>query len=134
MLAAYVVLRKNATRVSSILGASPPSPPLPPPPSLLPVPTPTQLTTPLPPLQAGKPYIVSNESRRVSNTASPLSEGFTIISQTVFANWEDANYYDKECPAHLELKKVTGPVRTGVQTIIYESDVGVEGVSAGAKL
>ena len=32
----------------------------------------------------------------------------------------------------MELKKTTGPKREGVQTLIYESDVGVEGV--GAKL
>lgn len=32
----------------------------------------------------------------------------------------------------MELKKTTGPAKTAVQTIIYESDVGVEG--AGAKL
>jgi hypothetical protein len=79
--------------------------------------------------QNGKPYILSNESCRVANTNSPLSDGFTVISQTVFANWGDANYYDKECPAHLELKKVTGPVRTAVQTIIYESEVGIEGAA-----
>jgi hypothetical protein len=73
-----------------------------------------------------QPYIVSNESRRVSNTDSPISAGYTIISQSVFANWEDANFYDKECPAHKELKKVTGKYRTGdVLTLIYESEVGV---------
>jgi hypothetical protein len=79
--------------------------------------------------QDGKPYILSNESRRIANTSSPLSDGYTVISQTIFASWEDANYYDQECPAHMELKKTTGPKRTGVQTLIYESEVGVEGAA-----
>ncbi|ETN41884.1 uncharacterized protein HMPREF1541_03823 [Cyphellophora europaea CBS 101466] len=138
VLAAYVVLRKNAKKVSypipvlntrhqlAMHSSSSPALPLPRPP---PPPPPQQVPwlTPSPATQDGRPYIVSNESRRVSNTDSPISDGFTVVSQTIFANWEDANFYDKKCPAHLELKKVTGPVRTGVQTIIYESEVGVEG-------
>lgn len=76
--------------------------------------------------QDGKPYIVSNVARRVVNTSSPLSEGFTISSQSIFKNKEDHDFYDKEvcyppydncgivladgpdsdmqCPAHKELK------------------------------
>ena len=52
----------------------------------------------------GKPYIVSNVARRITNTDSPLSEGFTISSQSIFKNREDHEFYDKECPAHKELK------------------------------
>ena len=54
--------------------------------------------------QDGKPYIVSNVSRKVLNTSSPLSEGYTISSQSIFKNHEDHEFYDKECPAHKELK------------------------------
>ena len=54
--------------------------------------------------QDGKPYIVSNVARRITNTDSPLSEGFTISSQSIFKNKEDHEFYDKGCPAHKELK------------------------------
>jgi hypothetical protein len=54
--------------------------------------------------QDGKLYIVSNVSRRVLNTSNPLSEGYTISSQSIFKNHEDHDFYDKECPAHKELK------------------------------
>ncbi|KAK3711317.1 hypothetical protein LTR37_009697 [Vermiconidia calcicola] len=52
----------------------------------------------------GKPYIVSNVSRRVINTSSPLSEGYTVASQSIFKNREDHEFYDKDCSAHKELK------------------------------
>lgn len=52
----------------------------------------------------GKPYIVSNVARRITNTSSPLSEGYTISSQSIFKNVADHAFYDKECPAHMELK------------------------------
>lgn len=67
----------------------------------------------------------------MANAASPIADGFTVISQTLFANWEDANYYDTECPAHKQLKKTTGPARTAVQTVVYESELGVEGQLGG---
>ncbi|KAF2479468.1 hypothetical protein BDY17DRAFT_327434 [Neohortaea acidophila] len=70
----------------------------------------------------GKPYIVSNVARRITNTSSPLSEGFTISSQSVFRSKEDHDFYDKECPAHAELKKVTGSVRTGIMTVVTEGE------------
>ncbi|PPJ60345.1 hypothetical protein CBER1_10882 [Cercospora berteroae] len=71
-------------------------------------------------LKDGKPYIVSNVSRRVLNTSSPLSEGYTIASQSIFKNHEDHEYYDSKCVAHKELKKTTSKVRTGVMTIVSE--------------
>jgi hypothetical protein len=79
--------------------------------------------------QDNKPYILHNEARRIANTSSPLSDGFTIISQSVFGNWADHDFYDKECPAHKTLKQTTGPLRTGIQTVVYESEVGVEGMA-----
>jgi hypothetical protein len=54
--------------------------------------------------QDGKPYIVSNVARKVTNTDSPLSEGYTIHSQSIFKNREDHDFYDKDCAAHMELK------------------------------
>ncbi|KXT02606.1 hypothetical protein AC578_10700 [Pseudocercospora eumusae] len=64
----------------------------------------------------GEPYIVSNVSRRVLNTGSPLSEGFTIVSQSIFKNHDDHDFYDKECEAHKELKaRSTEPQNALVQ-------------------
>ena len=34
----------------------------------------------------------------------------------------DHEFYDKECEAHKELKKVTGAVRTGVATLVTEGE------------
>ncbi|EME50309.1 hypothetical protein DOTSEDRAFT_41413 [Dothistroma septosporum NZE10] len=68
----------------------------------------------------GQPYIVSNVARRILNTSSALSEGYTIMSQSVFKDHKDHDFYDKECSAHKELKKTTSKVRTGVMTIVSE--------------
>ncbi|KAH9815669.1 Protein of unknown function (DUF3659) [Teratosphaeria destructans] len=54
--------------------------------------------------QDDKPYIISNVSRRITNTSSPLSEGYTISSQSVFKSREDHEFYDQHCPAHKVLK------------------------------
>lgn len=54
--------------------------------------------------QDGEKYIISNVARRVLNTGSPLSEGFTIASQSVFKDMADHQFYDETCPAHKELK------------------------------
>nr|POE54576.1 hypothetical protein CFP56_41514 [Quercus suber] len=68
----------------------------------------------------GRPYIVSNVARRILNTSSPLSEGYTVASQSIFKNAADHEFYDRACPAHKELKKTTSRVRTGVMTIVTE--------------
>jgi hypothetical protein len=56
------------------------------------------------PSQNGEPYIVSNAARKVLNTSSPLSEGYTIMSQSIFKNHSDHDFYDRECTAHKKLK------------------------------
>ncbi|CAK4033494.1 Hypothetical predicted protein [Lecanosticta acicola] len=70
--------------------------------------------------EAARPYIISNVSRKILNTGSPLSEGYTIASQSIFKDHDDHRFYDQECPAHQELKKTTSRVRTGVMTIVTE--------------
>jgi hypothetical protein len=74
-------------------------------------------------LQDGKPYILYNEAKRVLNTDSPVHEGYTICSLTYFASKEDHDYYDKECPAHQELRQVTAARRTGVCVTVSETDL-----------
>lgn len=54
--------------------------------------------------QNGEPYVVSNAAREVLNTSSPLSEGYTIMSQSIFKNHSDHDFYDRECTAHKKLK------------------------------
>lgn len=54
--------------------------------------------------QDGKPYIVSNAARKVLNTSSPLSEGYTIMSQSIFKDHSDHDFYDRDCTAHKKLK------------------------------
>ncbi|KAK6437581.1 hypothetical protein LTR95_006222 [Oleoguttula sp. CCFEE 5521] len=71
----------------------------------------------------GRPYVVSNVVRPVLNTSSPLSHGFTVMSQSVFGNHADHDFYDKDCPAHKKLKETTGKVRVGdVMTIVTEGE------------
>nr|POE87863.1 hypothetical protein CFP56_11092 [Quercus suber] len=55
-------------------------------------------------MKDGRPYIVSNVARRILNTSSSLSEGFTLASQSIFKNKADHDFYDQICPAHKELK------------------------------
>lgn len=88
--------------------------------------------------QNGEPYVVSNAARKVLNTSSPLSEGYTVMSQSIFKNHSDHDFYDRECTAHkklkargshrgafsynsnLQLQETTSKVRTGVMTIVTE--------------
>jgi hypothetical protein len=65
-------------------------------------------------LQNGEPYIVSNAARKVLNTSSPLSEGYTIMSQSIFKNHSDHDFYDRECTAHKKLKACTSQHRTSL--------------------
>ena len=73
-------------------------------------------------IQNNEPYIISNAARKVLNPSSPLSEGYTIMSQSIFKNHSDHDFYDKECPAHKTLKQTTSRVRTGVMTIVTEGE------------
>lgn len=41
--------------------------------------------------------------------------------KSTFASKADMDYYDKECEAHRELKKVAAAVRTDIVTVWFES-------------
>lgn len=120
VLQQYEILRKNAVKVLRVLCNTivhPPNDRSVQESSLRPWLTRTE--------QNGKPYIVSNVARRITNTSSPLSEGYTIMSQTLFSSQEDHEFYDKECPAHKQLKEVTGKARSGpssVMTLVTEGE------------
>jgi hypothetical protein len=44
------------------------------------------------------------------------------MSQSIFKDHSDHDFYDKECPAHKTLKQTTSKVRTGVMTIVTEGE------------
>ena len=102
VLKAYEVLRKNAVRVRTPFGNNRCRASI-----AFPLLQNTQLMVRL--NQNGKPYVVSNVSRKILNTDSPLSEGYTILSQSIFKNHDDHTFYDQECPAHKELKVGDSP-------------------------
>ncbi|ETI20707.1 hypothetical protein G647_07049 [Cladophialophora carrionii CBS 160.54] len=72
----------------------------------------------------GKPYIISNEATRVTNSSDERAQGYTMLAVTVFKSREDFDYYDKECAAHKKLREFITPRRTGFATIQYESELG----------
>jgi hypothetical protein len=41
--------------------------------------------------------------------------------KSTFASKADMEYYDNECEAHNELKKVTAAIRTDIVTVWFES-------------
>ncbi|KFA62698.1 hypothetical protein S40285_05539 [Stachybotrys chlorohalonatus IBT 40285] len=76
----------------------------------------------------GKPYILSlivgptEEDQR--------NQGYTLVCKTEFASLEDLKYYDDECKAHLEIKKVVrGLSVDGILTVFFKPQV----VSGGSQ-
>jgi Stress responsive A/B Barrel Domain len=78
--------------------------------------------------QDGAPYILSCDAARVYNTSEERSQGYTVAVQSTFASKVDVEFYDKECAAHKELKKLTTAVHQGLCTLLMEDG------SAGVKL
>lgn len=52
----------------------------------------------------GKPYILSLCAGVATSDAR--SQGYTVVAKSEFASEADMKYYDDECAAHGELKKV----------------------------
>ncbi|KAK4116922.1 hypothetical protein N656DRAFT_30 [Canariomyces notabilis] len=52
----------------------------------------------------GKPYILDIHAGLTKDETR--AKGYTVVAQTLFANRDDMEYYDNECPAHANLKKV----------------------------
>ncbi|PKY02646.1 hypothetical protein P168DRAFT_283407 [Aspergillus campestris IBT 28561] len=67
----------------------------------------------------GKPYITS----AAVGVSFPdvRNKGYNISVKTTFASMEDMKFYDEECEAHKDLKKIAGPVKEDVLTTFYES-------------
>ena len=51
----------------------------------------------------------------------PLTKEYTYVNKTEFASMEDMRYYESECPAHAEVKKVLGEITIdGMLTVFYK--------------
>lgn len=58
------------------------------------------------------------------NTSEERAQGYTVAVQSTFASKTDVEFYDKECAAHKELKKLTTRVHQGLCTLLIESKAG----------
>ena len=57
----------------------------------------------------------------VSSSKEDRAQGWTLAVKSTFASKADMDYYDSECEAHKELKKVTASIRTDIVTVWFES-------------
>lgn len=72
----------------------------------------------------GKPYILAAEAGHAGD--EPRAQGWNLAVKSTFASKADMDYYDSQCQAHKDLKKVTNAVRTDVVTVWFES--ALEGI------
>jgi hypothetical protein len=59
-------------------------------------------------------------------SGSAREQGFTLAFKSVFASKEDMEYYETQCPAHLEFKqflKASSPVE-GIMSVAFVEEVG----------
>lgn len=76
-------------------------------------------TLPARALKDGKPYILSA-------TVGPSyddvrNQGYTLVALSVFGSVEDMKYYDDECAAHAELKKVAKTLHHGAMMVYFQN-------------
>lgn len=78
-------------------------------------------TMPIRALKDGKPYIIS---ATVGPTFDDVrNQGYTLAALSVFASVEDMKYYDDECAAHGELKKVAKTLHKGAMMVYFQSAI-----------
>ncbi len=70
-------------------------------------------------LKDGKPYIISATVGPTFDDAR--NQGYTLAAHSVFATVEDMKYYDDECVAHGELKKVARTLHEGVMMVYFQN-------------
>ncbi|KPM41948.1 hypothetical protein AK830_g4621 [Neonectria ditissima] len=76
-------------------------------------------TLPARAIKDGKPYIIS---AAVGPTFDDVrNQGYTLAALSVFASLEDMKYYDNECAAHGELKKVAKTLHQGAMMVYFQS-------------
>lgn len=67
----------------------------------------------------GKPYILSVAAGPSFDDAR--NQGYTIAVVSAFRSVEDMEYYDHNCQAHAELKKVAKTLHKGNMMVYFQS-------------
>ncbi|KAK5195056.1 hypothetical protein LTR99_002705 [Exophiala xenobiotica] len=49
------------------------------------------------------------------------AKGWNLAVKSTYESLADMEYYDKQCPAHAELKKITSPTREESMVVFYEN-------------
>ncbi|KAL9113283.1 MAG: hypothetical protein Q9227_002618 [Pyrenula ochraceoflavens] len=57
-----------------------------------------------------QPYILSLAVGPAGTETPARNKGYTFAVKSTFASKDDMDFYDRECPAHKELKKTAGPL------------------------
>ncbi|SPO01551.1 related to stress responsive A/B barrel domain protein [Cephalotrichum gorgonifer] len=78
-------------------------------------------TLPARALKDGKPYILSATAGPTYDDAR--SQGYTVAAITVFTTMEDMKYYDEECAAHADLKRVAKTLHQGSMVVYFHNAV-----------
>lgn len=76
-------------------------------------------TMPTRALKDGKPYILSATVGPTHDDAR--NQGYTLAAYTTFGSVEDMKYYDGECAAHAELKKVARTLHEGMMMVYFNN-------------
>ncbi|KAF2853332.1 hypothetical protein T440DRAFT_466308 [Plenodomus tracheiphilus IPT5] len=71
--------------------------------------------------QDGKPYVQLSAANRVHD--DPRSQGFTLLTRTVFESKEDMDFYDNEDDAHKAIKALIKPKITEMPLVVYSDMV-----------
>lgn len=67
--------------------------------------------------QDGKSYILSIILGEA--LSDQRSQGYTVVAKLEFGRKEDCDYYDAECPGHMELKRSAGHLVQGLLTVNF---------------
>lgn len=78
-------------------------------------------TLPARALKDDKPYILSATVGPTNDDTR--NQGYTLAALSVFATIEDMKYYDEECAAHGELKKVAKTLHQGAMMVYFSQAI-----------
>lgn len=70
-------------------------------------------------LKDGKPYILSATVGPTVDDAR--NQGYTVAAMSTFASVEDMQYYDNECTAHSELKRLAKTLHKGAMMVYFQN-------------
>ncbi|KAH7024514.1 stress responsive A/B barrel domain-containing protein [Microdochium trichocladiopsis] len=76
----------------------------------------------------GKPYILNMRGGTASSTSfsqEARTQGYTVAMVTEFASEDDVRFWDAECVAHAELKKIAMPLQQGAMVMHWTNQIAV---------